>query len=596
MRQYERVSGPVTDRDLALEAALKDMGLESELNASPARSFRSLDGVALYSSAPVRRALFRDRTAHGIELDDGRILNARNEIILAIDADSTPELLRKSNIATTADLKVSFGSTSRGHLSTTLAFERSGGDTSADLADCLTFGPQMHPTYTVAANLSQQKQASIQWTIKQTLTHYLVTITVPTLDHVHSTLADREAVSLSALQAKHLFTQTDFARRHVKEPSQTHTDIAFCNAAGTAAMGHRVDTELRVHGVQGVRIVDASVIPVHVSSNNAAVTSTLAERAADLILNSNAPDLCPSRIDEEKSWDTPFTSRSLISQPLTARAQPSPRLYPRIPSFEDLLFDLLFASVLNVYSNSMSFDHASQISAFAGFFAILWWAWFSQTLFDVRYRRRHGRLRSVAQGILRVVLLCIWLAFTTTPSEFARAGFANVTLLYALTRICLILDYALILMLEPTLRSDWRVKRGAAIITVSCVISSILWGCSRLYDNGERVAWQQGVIWSLAMVTEVVLQSATELRLYFGPLGETMLTERMATFGLIILGEGFSSLGDVLNSFSVGARNWETDGAQSGGWSGTSVMQVIASLVTLLMQFYGEYARVLTSC
>ncbi|MDV2478021.1 glucose-methanol-choline oxidoreductase [Rhodococcus zopfii] len=61
----------------------------------------------------------------------------------------------------------------------------------------------------------------------------------------------------------------------------------FFHTAGTCSMGYGpdavVDSDLRVHGVEGLRVVDASVMPVLPSCNTNAPVIALAERAAALI-------------------------------------------------------------------------------------------------------------------------------------------------------------------------------------------------------------------------------------------------------------------------------------------------------------------------
>jgi choline dehydrogenase len=66
------------------------------------------------------------------------------------------------------------------------------------------------------------------------------------------------------------------------------TFVSGLHAVGTCRMGTDanavVDERLRVHGVEGLRVVDASVIPAPISDNTNGPVMALAWRAADLIL------------------------------------------------------------------------------------------------------------------------------------------------------------------------------------------------------------------------------------------------------------------------------------------------------------------------
>ena len=76
----------------------------------------------------------------------------------------------------------------------------------------------------------------------------------------------------------------DQIKEHIRATCET-----LWHPMGTAKMGPKVDSravvdhKLKVHGVQGLRVVDASVFPTAIACQPCAPVVALAERAADLI-------------------------------------------------------------------------------------------------------------------------------------------------------------------------------------------------------------------------------------------------------------------------------------------------------------------------
>jgi choline dehydrogenase len=113
---------------------------------------------------------------------------------------------------------------------------------------------------------------------------------------------DREVAVASLKWARKIATQPALQQYVLSEMmpgDAVQTDdelLAYAQTAGgtvyhpvgTCQMGHGpnavVDPQLRVHGIEGLRVVDASVMPRLVSGNTNAPTIMIAEKAADMIL------------------------------------------------------------------------------------------------------------------------------------------------------------------------------------------------------------------------------------------------------------------------------------------------------------------------
>ena len=117
-----------------------------------------------------------------------------------------------------------------------------------------------------------------------------------------STEDDRKVAADSIRLTRRIVGQSALARfkpQEIKPGMVGDTDEALSAAAGnigttifhpvgTCKMGHDpmavVDAQLRVHGIQGLRVADASVMPTITSGNTNSPTLMIAERAAQMML------------------------------------------------------------------------------------------------------------------------------------------------------------------------------------------------------------------------------------------------------------------------------------------------------------------------
>jgi choline dehydrogenase len=118
---------------------------------------------------------------------------------------------------------------------------------------------------------------------------------------------DRRAMREGVRLAREVFAQESFdpyrgpelmPGAHVQKDEQIdafvrRTAETIYHPVGSAKMGKDsdavVDTDLRVYGTEGLRVVDASVMPDLVSGNTNAPTIMIAEKAADLMLRRAPP-------------------------------------------------------------------------------------------------------------------------------------------------------------------------------------------------------------------------------------------------------------------------------------------------------------------
>ncbi len=95
-----------------------------------------------------------------------------------------------------------------------------------------------------------------------------------------------EAPALAPYRGKELLTADVQTDEQIAEDIRNRADTIY-HPVGTAKMGRDhmavVDSELRVHGIDGLRVVDASIMPTLIGGNTNAPTIMIAEKAAEMI-------------------------------------------------------------------------------------------------------------------------------------------------------------------------------------------------------------------------------------------------------------------------------------------------------------------------
>ncbi len=99
--------------------------------------------------------------------------------------------------------------------------------------------------------------------------------------------------SLSEWRGAELYPGPGVKSRQELAEYARRTAITYHHQVGTCKMGVDaaavVDPQLRVRGIEGLRVADASVMPFVSSGNTHAATVMIGERAAELVLGTRSP-------------------------------------------------------------------------------------------------------------------------------------------------------------------------------------------------------------------------------------------------------------------------------------------------------------------
>lgn len=296
---------------------------------------RDQANLTILTHAVVSRLVFRGSTVVGVEvIRDGRRQQyaARHEVVLSLGAINTPKVLMQSGLGPDADLRrhgiatvqhlPGVGQNHQDHVSFGCIFECDqpqavgyGGSEATlywssdarlplpDMFHCQLEFPAPSPE-TAALGVPEQG-----WTMFAGLAHPKsrgtvrlsgpnpgdpVLIDANTLSHPDDLKAALANIDLCRSLGGHsafngLSREALPGRLDAKamEDYARNAAVTYWHQCGTAKMGRDamavVDGRLKVHGIEGLRIADASIMPSITSGNTMAPCVVIGERAADMI-------------------------------------------------------------------------------------------------------------------------------------------------------------------------------------------------------------------------------------------------------------------------------------------------------------------------
>ncbi|BFZ54890.1 hypothetical protein PYCC9005_001927 [Savitreella phatthalungensis] len=262
----------------------------------------------------------------------------------------------------------------------------------------------------------------------------------------------------------------------------------------------------------------------------------------------------------------------------------------------ELFYDLFFAAALAAYTERREMLDGKDIADFAMYFALIWWTWTSQMMYDVRFAR-YAKSEKVAKFLQLFVLI----GFGVSQDEWSMyersevhvsletaAGLQHrrrhnphgaavgIAVVFIASRLLLSLQYLRVFYLRKrgdgnrlnTLVIHSLLPFAAAcfwLLSLPILDKTLLLGPS---DSPARLYSARAVLWSIGILVEALGNFG--LRAYeHGGFEHTAIVERFGALTVILLGEAVIKMVRYLRNITAGV-----------GFSALSAVAIFASIIS----------------
>ncbi|PVI04200.1 hypothetical protein DM02DRAFT_651805 [Periconia macrospinosa] len=249
----------------------------------------------------------------------------------------------------------------------------------------------------------------------------------------------------------------------------------------------------------------------------------------------------------------------------------------------ELFFDLFFVANLATFTTYHSITDVNYLTAYIGFFGILWSSWFQVTLHDVRFARDsiYERVCKMIQFIVFVGLALVGSSFTPGSKKGTNTTFRILCYTLVISRVLLAIQYCVVLFYT------WRAKFSKLYLPLGIMIglyalaTGVFGAMTPAFREEEHNHRHIYMIWYVVIVIEAVAVIAVSSIWRTLSFKKTHLMERMSLLTLIVIGEGAIGVTKTVSRL-MGKYGLEFEGC-------ALIMGVIIILVLLWALYFDNF-------
>ncbi|OAL01689.1 hypothetical protein IQ06DRAFT_346314 [Phaeosphaeriaceae sp. SRC1lsM3a] len=256
----------------------------------------------------------------------------------------------------------------------------------------------------------------------------------------------------------------------------------------------------------------------------------------------------------------------------------------------ELFYDLFFVANLTTFTSMLEINDHKSLTAYIGFFSLLWLTWYQVSLYDVRFSAD-----SVFERIAKAIHFGVMVGFAVIGPQWKPGQeisdykiYKAFGLMLMVSRLTLFAQYGITLLYTKKYK---KTVVPLGLVMASTLLAAILYGALTpafpkilLDAENYEVAQQSNVYiaWYVIAISETILTVTVSCHWRIISFKGTHMVQRMSLLTLIILGEGIIV---ICKSISKIVKNEYL-------WSVAVVGQIVAAVLIIYFLYMLYFDRI----